>query len=465
MGTGMDRVPDENAPLSTADALRRLAKGPDDHAWSTVLNRHGVDILRATRRILGDPMSAEDACQETLLQVRDRAGQFRGPASRIDAPHAPDATARNWIMRIACNTALHMLRQRKRSKLREQNVARETPTVIDAPELLGGPQWNGADREELAAQVRAELADLPEKQRLPLTLHFFGGLDYEQLSNELRCGVGAARVRVYRALEKLRQRMAALGILVTTAAIYTLLHSSTASAAEAVMDPERFARWQNLLFSSQHAAINVVSDPQFQMLGKLGYAVASAAICGTLAFSHSSTQPAKNETPFAPATPKPIVQNLQPVRPAPVAEAATAHGGERNLCSSQVWTKVPFVDTTDEFLKKIDVEFQGLEKPVPEVAKVPAAVPENRESALVSPLAQLEMLQAQQHNLNVRVARLHQEIEAHRAMGVMDGVTLDDQNRLRRAADDQAELSNLIRQIADELRYSAPKENAQAGLH
>src|SRR5437868_15413937 len=87
--------------ISTADALRRLARGTDDRAWSAVLNRHGVDILRASRRILGDAMSAEDACQETLLQIRDRAGQFRG---RSDV-HSPDATARNWIMRIACNTA------------------------------------------------------------------------------------------------------------------------------------------------------------------------------------------------------------------------------------------------------------------------------------------------------------------------------------------------------------------------
>jgi RNA polymerase sigma-70 factor (ECF subfamily) len=457
----MDRVPDENAPLSTADALRRLAKGPDDRAWATVLNRHGVEILRATRRILGDPMSAEDACQETLLQVRDRAGQFRG---RLDAPHAPDATARNWIMRIACNTALHMLRQRKRSKLREQNVARETPRVIDAPELSGGPQ---SDREELAAQVRAELAELPEKQRLPLTLHFFGGLDYEQLSSELRCGVGAARVRVHRALEKLRQRMAALGILVTTAAIYTLLHNSTASAAEAALDPERIARWQNLLFSSQHAAINVVSDPQFQLLGKLGYAVASAAICGTLAFSQSGKAPVKNETPAALPISKPVVQNVQPERAVPPAEAAMAHASEvRDM--HQIGTTVQFVDTTDPFLKRIGIEFQGVEKPVPEVAKAPTPAPETREANLVSPLAQLEMLQAQQHSLNVRVARLHQEIEAHRAMGamgVMDSVTLDDQNRLRRAADDQAELSNLIRQLADELRYSEPKVDSQAGLH
>jgi RNA polymerase sigma-70 factor (ECF subfamily) len=445
----MDRVPDENAPLSTAAALRRLAQGPDDRAWSAVLNRHGVEILRATRRILGDPMSAEDACQETLLQIRDRAGQFRG---RPDAPHPTDATARNWIMRIACNTALHMLRQRKRLKLREQNVAREAPQVIDAPNLAG------SHNEELAEKVRAELAELPEKQRLPLTLHFFAGLDYEQLSSELRCGVGAARVRVHRALEKLRQRMATLGILVTTAAIYTLLSSATASAAEATLTPDRMASWQQMLYSTQHAAINVVSDPQFHALGKLGYAVASAALCGSLAFSYSSKQPAKNDAPAAQAAlPKPVVQTIQPERPALVAETARARGADNSQDMHQIGVAVKLIELSDPFLENIGIQPLA---PAPEIAAAITPAPENREARLVSPLAQLEMLQAMQHDLNARVTRIHQEIEAHRhSIGVM---TAEDQMRLRRAADDQAELSNLMRQIADELRYTAPTQDKQA---
>src|SRR5687768_15801406 len=103
----------DTATPTSATALRRLAAGRDAESWAVILKLHGTDILNTTRRILGDAALAEDACQETLLQIRDRAGQFRG-----NGPDA-DASARNWIMRIACNTALHMLRQRKRAHKRD----------------------------------------------------------------------------------------------------------------------------------------------------------------------------------------------------------------------------------------------------------------------------------------------------------------------------------------------------------
>jgi RNA polymerase sigma factor (sigma-70 family) len=455
----------EPVVLSTTDALRRLAKGPDDCAWTTVLDRHGVEILRATQRILGDPMSAEDACQETLLQIRDRAAQFRG------RPGAPDAMARNWIMRIACNTALHMLRQRRRLRQRELNVARETPQSVDAVDLNGGPN------DELAQRVRAELAELPEKQRLPLMLHFFAGLDYEQISSELRCGVGAARVRVHRALEKLRERMAAVGVLLTAAALYALLAPSHASAGEMMMDPERYARWHGLLLSSQQAAINVVTDPSFTAVSKIGYAAATAAIAGSVAFSYSHKAPEK-PTPAPSLTPavmqaSSVAAECQPP-PAPPSFQGGENGGGASRQSNPTIDNVPKQNETAA--AKPPRSSPPLEKGAPGgsathdsqvmaasrhdtlAAREAQAATEKADNELVSRLTQLEMLRMMQHELNVRVARIDEDIESHGT------VTADDQTRLRRAADDQAEISNLLRRIADELQYAQNSETKQAGL-
>ena len=494
----MKRLANEPVSLSTTDALRRLAKGPDDCAWTTVLDRHGVEILRATQRILGDPMSAEDACQETLLQIRDRAAQFRG------RPGAPDATARNWIMRIACNTALHMLRQRRRSRLRELNVAREAPQTIDAPDL------NGGANEELAERVHAELAELPEKQRLPLMLHFFAGLDYEQISAELRCGAGAARVRVHRALEKLRERMAVVGVLLTTAALYALLTPSRAAAGEVLLDPQRYARFHGLLLSSQQAAINVVSDPSFTAVSKIGYAVASAAIAGTMAFSWSHPAP---EKPLAPPEPNAVQTRVTAVdteevqKQLPQAErqpppAPPFQGGENGLAarptegdralqdgrSGRDAAKTERAASNTGSAKTSELAaVQPPRRPVPHeknesgrsltaapavpsamksadskraasAAREAQAAAEKSDAELVSRLTQLEMLRVMQHELNVRVARIHDEINVH---GVM---TVDDELRLRHAADDQAEVANLLRRVADELQFAQTIDVKQAGL-
>lgn len=434
-------------PANTAEALRRLAKGPDEGAWTTVLHLHGGEILRATHRILGDPMSAEDACQETLLQIRDRAGQFRG------RPEDADATARNWIMRIACNTALHMLRQRSRAKKREQNVARETPTSHNP---LGPADVE--HRNDLAEKVRVELSELPEKQRLPLVLHFYAGLNYDQISKELRCGVGAARVRVHRALEKLRRRLAAMGVLLTAAAVYSLLSSAPAQAAEFVMDPERYARFHNLLFSAQHASINVVGDPRFHALAKVGYAAASAAICGTLAWSSigKAEKVGNNQPASIPTAPPKVSIESEDAEPDKTStEAEPVRDSERS-------TPIAGFTVTERKIVRTEIISDS---PVGKVsarstntAPVKAAVPAIPvEDSLVSVAAQLELLRGMQHELNQRVSRVHLSVEAH------DGVmTEQEQATLRRAAADQGEISNLLRTIADQIKYEKPAEIRQA---
>jgi len=436
--------PRDPMPANTADALRRLAKGPDEGAWTTVLQLHGGEILRATHRILGDPMSAEDACQETLLQIRDRAGQFRG------RPEDADATARNWIMRIACNTALHMLRQRSRARKREQTVARETP---DSHEPLGPAEVE--HRNDLAEKVRVELSELPDKQRLPLVLHFYAGLNYDQMSKELRCGVGAARVRVHRALEKLRRRLAAMGVILTAAAVYTLLSSAPASAAEFVMDPERYARFHNLLFSAQHATINVVGDPRFHALAKVGYAAASAAICGTLALSYG--KPSGNIGNSQPST--------QPQPPPKVSVENESDSDEPEKSSTEAspvresrTTAGAYSVTERKIAARADASITEPANKVAVAAAPKAAVPASpSEDPLVSLTAQLELLRGMQHELNQRVARIHQSVEAR------DGsMNEQEQSMLRRAAADQGEISNLLRTIADQIKFEKPAENRQA---
>src|SRR5262249_28807624 len=79
------------------------------------------------------------------------------------------------------------------------------------------------------------------------------------------------------------------------------------------------------------------------------------------------------------------------------------------------------------------------------------------EDSLVSITAQLQLLRGMQHELNQRVARVHQAVQAR------DGVmTEQEQATLRRAASDQAELSNLLRTVADQIKFEKPAENKQA---
>ena len=105
--------------FTTVEALQALAQSHDPEAWAALLHQHGGMIMRTARGIVREVALAEDVCQETLLQLRDNAGQFRPPA------HEAEAAARAWIVRIACTTALMLLRARRRIQSHEESCVQQ----------------------------------------------------------------------------------------------------------------------------------------------------------------------------------------------------------------------------------------------------------------------------------------------------------------------------------------------------
>lgn len=391
-------------------------------AWAWILHAHGAAILTAAQRILLDEALAEDACQETLLQIRDRAAQFKGAGPN------EDAAARNWIMRIACNTALHLLRQRRRARRREELQVRECAVSVELEKN---------DKEDLAKLVRHELAAMPEKQRRALVLHFYGGLNYAQLAEELRCGVGAARVRVHRALKQLRERLAIFGILLSAGALVALLeYASNAGGLNALLSPERIERWQALLCSSQLATINVLADGQFPWLAKTGAAAAAALLCGSVAWGAFDK---KNETPQGASAAKPLQVRSDDARPAAVLRDMTRKEETRSRPNAPPHPTRSF----EAALAKRSV--------APKVCEDAGNIrPRLTRERLVSPVAQLQLLCTLQHELNARIAGIYRA-------GAPDGrggaaLTAEQREALGRAADEQAQLARLAETLAKELK-------------
>jgi RNA polymerase sigma-70 factor (ECF subfamily) len=422
--------------LSGAGALKILALRRDDAAWTVILQRYGVEILQVTRRILGEESLAEDASQETLLQIRDRADQFKGGNL---PPAQAEAAARNWIMRIACNTALDILRTRKRAKHREEVVAyRDEPIEVET-------MFEAQEREKLANMVRGELAQMSEKQRRPLMLHFFGGLSYEQIAQELRCTMGAARVRVHRALSKLRERMNALGVMFTAAALYALiegLQNSVVHAAEAALSPERMMQWQGLLNTAQTATCNFASDPHTPLLIRTGYAAAVAVLCGSLTFSTTgtfSTQRPQDQRHRSPP----------PQKTAPVIELACFE----RLPSTNL-TGLPGFKAVPPSAESVETRFS---KMLNERTRVqhPVISKRTEETAVqkVSLIAQLKLLKMMQQGINQRIESLQKELSAS---SKFDKNTASDaireiNTRLEKAASEQEEVARLLGLLATEI--------------
>jgi RNA polymerase sigma factor (sigma-70 family) len=201
-------------------ALGRLAHQKDVQAWSVLVAQVGPDVHRLAMRMSGNYALAEDIVQETFLLVRDCADRF------IVRDGDGDDYARRWIMGVATNASLHMVRRYRRELHRDARAGRaaaQTATPVISP----AQQAEDADENRL---LRRELAELPTVYGQALTLHNFAGQDYPELASLLRVSVNTVRSRVHRGLKALRERLDRCGVTLSIAALTGLLsHLGAAS--------------------------------------------------------------------------------------------------------------------------------------------------------------------------------------------------------------------------------------------
>jgi RNA polymerase sigma-70 factor (ECF subfamily) len=199
-----------------AEALERLARSRDARAWEWLLAELGPAIRLVAHRLSVDQALGDDAVQETLLTLRDRASAFR-----LRPGADADGQARRWILRVAANAALQLSRRHRRAQARDRATAAPEPQPPVADQI---------ERAETARLVRDELAALREAERTAIVLHVVAGLGFEEVAAELRCPVGTAKTRVHRGLERMRRGLARRRDQFAMAALVASLQRPVAAA-------------------------------------------------------------------------------------------------------------------------------------------------------------------------------------------------------------------------------------------
>jgi len=151
---------------------------------------HGAfeELIRATARLVWasvygavrDPAWTEDLVQETYLRAWESIGELRDPGA-----------FRGWLLTTARRLAW---RQAERLGMPMPETPEEAPRT--------------ADPEESRERVQEALQRLPERYRLPVTLHFLNGLDYAAIAAETGLANGSLRGLIARGAQKLRAELA-----------------------------------------------------------------------------------------------------------------------------------------------------------------------------------------------------------------------------------------------------------------
>lgn len=170
---------------SDRDLVERARRGEAD-AFEELVRRTGRMVFARCVLESGDPQRAEDLTQETFLSA------WRSIRSLKEA-----AGFRGWLLRIAQNTCIDAHRRDARQR---RSPPTSSPDVLEAaadpaPEIA---------RDESRDAALAILRSLPEEYRLPLTLRYLGGSDFESIRLQMGISPGSLRGLLNRGLALLR---------------------------------------------------------------------------------------------------------------------------------------------------------------------------------------------------------------------------------------------------------------------
>ena len=175
--------------------------GLDTAAFDRLYRDHVDRIFRFAQRLCGQVDDAKDLVQDTFLNAYRGLKHFRG-----------DAQPSTWLYTIATNLA----RDRHRRQLRRPQVSLDAAnessetTLRERLESTAPSPPETLQAEERAAAVRAAVSELPEDLRTALILVEYEDRSQAEIAAVLECSVKAVEMRLYRARQQLRERLAPL---------------------------------------------------------------------------------------------------------------------------------------------------------------------------------------------------------------------------------------------------------------
>ena len=180
-----------------SELLRHFAKTNSEDAFAELVKRH-VNLVysAALRQVGGDAHLAQDVAQTVFTDLARKASSL----SRRE-------TLTGWLYTSAHFAAAKIARTENRRRDREEKFMRE-PIHETAPE---------ADWEKLRPMLDEVMHELKETDREAILLRYFENRQFAEVGAKLGLNENAARMRVERALEKLRAIFAKRGITTATA--------------------------------------------------------------------------------------------------------------------------------------------------------------------------------------------------------------------------------------------------------
>jgi RNA polymerase sigma-70 factor (ECF subfamily) len=172
---------------SDSKLIAQVVQG-NERAFLAIYERYASRVHGLTLHILGDPMLAEEATQDTFLKLWNRARQYLTE----QGPLLP------WLLTIARRVALDRLRlEARRPMLSDAHDPEDVWQILpDSESISEEARWRS-----LYFAVQA----LHPDQRTVINLAYYQGLSQSEIADVLGWPLGTVKTRLRAAMEKLRE--------------------------------------------------------------------------------------------------------------------------------------------------------------------------------------------------------------------------------------------------------------------
>jgi RNA polymerase sigma-70 factor (ECF subfamily) len=154
----------------------------DEQAFARIVNAYHADMVRVAYGVCGDREAARDAVQSAWVIAWRKMRTVRDP-ERL----------RSWLVAVAANEARHITRRRG-------------PRVVEIALDVPGTATE-TDGEISHIDLVNALRHLKPDDRSLIALRYGAGLDSNEIAPLLNISASGVRVRLMRALDKLRKEL------------------------------------------------------------------------------------------------------------------------------------------------------------------------------------------------------------------------------------------------------------------
>ena len=187
----------------TPSGLLAEARRGNAEAFAEMVSPYLPALHRRARGFTGNSADAEDVSQETMLKAWSRLGQFAGKQE-----HSIDEF-RAWISRIATNSSIDLLRQRREGRiasLDERKGQSDEPLGNEIAGDIQDPEERCA-RREMGRLLAKAILQLPPDLRQTCLLRDVMHYSTQEVADSLGISIVAVRLRLFRAHRRLRERL------------------------------------------------------------------------------------------------------------------------------------------------------------------------------------------------------------------------------------------------------------------